>query len=75
MARLNERDLADLIEDLEHAHDLALNLANTLALDLAHDREFSNSFFIRDVTKAAADYLWQLRCDLTSTSPTQGEQQ
>jgi len=57
MSRLNERDLADLVEDLEHAHDC------------------SRSHFIRDVTKAAADYLWRLRCDLTSTSPTQGEQQ
>jgi hypothetical protein len=41
-----ERDLADLIEDLEHAHDC------------------SRSHFIRDVTRAAADYLWQFRCEL-----------
>jgi hypothetical protein len=49
---VDERDLLDLITDLELAYDC------------------SRSHYIRSVTKAAADYLWQLRCDLTS--PTQG---
>jgi hypothetical protein len=55
LVRIRERDLADLIEDLDRAHDC------------------SRSHYIRDVTKAAVDYLWRLRCDLTSTSPAQGE--
>jgi hypothetical protein len=55
LTRARERDLADLIEDLELAHDC------------------SRSHYIRAAIKAAADYLWQLRCELTSTSPAQGE--
>jgi hypothetical protein len=51
--RTRERDLADLITDLELAHDC------------------SRSYHIRAAIKAAADYLWRLRCELTST--TQGE--
>jgi hypothetical protein len=53
--RIRERDLADLIEELEFAHDC------------------SRSHHIRAVINAAANYLWQLRCELTSTSPAQGE--
>jgi len=44
--RVRERDLADLIEDLELAHDC------------------SRSHYIRGTIKAAADYLWQFRCEL-----------
>jgi len=50
--RVRERDLADLIEDLEFAHDC------------------SRSHYIRVTIKAAADYLWQFRCELCEQTDT-----
>jgi hypothetical protein len=44
--RFHERDLADLIADLESAYAT------------------SRSRDIRVVVRAAADYLWRLRCEL-----------
>ena len=46
LMRARERDLANLITDLELAHDC------------------SRSHYVRVTIRAAADYLWQFRCEL-----------